>query len=215
METSRENFKDGFKAILIGSLTVVMISTGIIFSHSAKDGNVLGMVSEGVNVGASVEACLLRLKVYPEKRIPPTGNWGTDLTVNIYDSNDVAYVNFTTTTDDLGFSPYIDICDLLGPPPQVGQYDLVVKGLSHLRSRYSSVTLFNQSQTSIDLTTEPPLLAGETGMISDDFINGLDLSTQVKTLYTNNNKNDLNQDGIVNSLDISNSIYNLYMQGEN
>jgi hypothetical protein len=158
--------------------------------------------------------CLLNLKVYPEKRIPRTGNWGTLVTVEIYNifnqfqgtmqarSNNAGDVTFNACANNIILEP--------------GIYNFYVRGLSHLRKSFPLQQAFDSDDTISDLTTGGRvLLAGETSNIFDNKINSLDASTQVRAFYkTDDEKNDLNRDGKVNSLDFSNTVYNFYRTGD-
>ncbi len=158
--------------------------------------------------------CLLNLKVYPEKRIPRTGNSGTLVTVEIYNilnqfqgtmqarSNSAGDVTFNACANNIILEP--------------GIYNFYVRGLSHLRKSFPLQQAFDSENTVSDLTTGGRvLLAGETSNIFDNKINSLDASTQVRAFYkTDDEKNDLNRDGKVNSLDFSNTVYNFYRTGD-
>ncbi len=233
---AHHNFRKYMISGFVGMLTLSMIMFSVSWWNNEdqiiQEGQVLGLgpygygpgftvnsspQSDQVEVTATVVGCFLYIHVYPEKRIPQTGNWSNEMLVNVYDSSGTTQlVTFTTTANSLGYTPPVNMCTLLGGTPSVTGYILRVKGLSHLRQRFPAVTGFGTVQTLFDLVPlEPPLLAGETSIVFDNFINGLDLSTQVNALYTGNIKNDLNRDGQVNSLDLSNTIFNLYLFGEN
>lgn len=170
-------------------------------------------VEDNVDVSVSVPGCVLELTVKPEKRIPATNNWDTILNVEVYRSNNTLLKAFTTNTDTTGKST-IDLCDL-GAVPVPDTYNFYLKGYSHLRKKFASVTTFQNYYNTVDFTTGGiKLLAGEVSPADDNYINIFDFSAQVKKLYTNDYKTDLNQDGIVNSLDISNTIYNFYKTGD-
>lgn len=220
--------REYFVAMLFGFLTVTIVALGLNLSR-LDPGSVLGVGlgygygpgfttgpdNDSLTVTATVEGCFILIRVYPEKRIPIIGNWSNQMEIDIYDANSIFLTSVNLTSNNLGFSPPIDMCTLLGSSPGIGQYILRVKGLSHLRQRFPPVTSFTTVQTLFDLVNlEPPLLAGETSIIFDNFINGLDLATQVDRIYTGDIKNDLNRDGLVNSLDLSNTIFNLYVFGE-
>ena len=170
--------------------------------------------SDTVQIGAVVPSCILQVKAYPEKRIPPANNWGTILNVAVYTiPAHTLLANFTTTTNNQGIG-MVDLCSL-GYAPLPGNYDFYLRGYSHLRKLYANINAFSTYATTLDFTTGGKvLLAGETSNIFDNKINSLDISTQIKALYSSDYKNDLNQDSKVNSLDISNTIYNFYKLGD-
>lgn len=171
---------------------------------------VLG-ISEDMFVNAQVFGCILRIKVYPERRIPAVNNWQTDLQVEVYQGTTLEG-EFTTTTDSLG-NATINLCSQ-GLDLQNGNYDYYIKGKSHLRKLYSNISGYATFETDVDFTTRGFLLAGETSTIFDNVINMFDLSTQLLNYSTSDDKNDLNQDGEVNILDISNTLVNYELQGD-
>lgn len=224
-----KQIRQNITSLLLGVLTLSMVAWGVntqAYLQSGMGQSVLGFGygpgfttgpdTGSVTVSAQVFGCYILIRVYPEKRIPQIGNWSNQMFVDVFNSGDTLLTTLDITSNNLGFSPPIDMCAILGTPPGPGTYAMRVKGLSHLRMRFPSVSAFTTVQTLFDLVNlRPPLLAGETSIVFDNFINGLDLSTQVNELYTGDVKNDLNRDGIVNSLDLSNTIFNLYVFGEN
>lgn len=195
------------KSLIFGAIgALVLLSFLPMDMASAVD------VEDDVNVVATVGACGLDLLVNPEKRIPRIGNWQTVLTIEIISSGGVSLGTFVTNSDSLGNS-FTDIC-ALGFNLSPGTYTLKIRGLSHLTKNYFGITGFDTATTFVNLTGQGDLLAGETSVIWDNYINTLDLATQIATFYTNDNRNDLNQDGLVNSLDISNTITNYLLSGE-
>ncbi len=185
----------------------------VFFAISALQITPVFAVQDNVDVSVSVPGCVIDLTVKPEKRIPSTNNWDTILNVSIFRPDNTLLKSFTTNTDNLGKST-IDLCDL-GATPLPGTYDFFLTGYSHLRKKFASVTTFQNYFNIVDFTTgNVKLLAGEVSNSHDNYINIFDFSTQVQKLYTNDYRNDLNQDGIVNSLDVSNTIYNFYKSGD-
>ena len=158
--------------------------------------------------------CLLNLKVYPEKRIPRTGNWDTLLTAEIYNSANTYIGTLQARSNSTGNAVFNSCAAGLTTPP--GIYNFYVHGFSHLRKSFPLESAFDDNNRVIDLTTGGKiLLAGETSNVFDNKINSLDASTQVRAFYkTDDEKNDLNRDGKVNSLDFSNTVYNFYRLGD-
>ena len=58
------------------------------------------------------------------------------------------------------------------------------------------------------------VLAGDVHVTKDNYVNGLDISATVMTLYTSDLHADLNQDTQVNGLDLSILVVNLYKWGD-
>lgn len=172
-----------------------------------------GVLAADLNVSAMVPICELYLTAYPEGRIPPTNNWATTLQVQILDVTNATVLNITDNTNNLG-QLYYDLC---GNAVVVGQgpHDFYLLGFSHLRKKFNDVTSLSSYVSTVQFTQPgDALLAGETSIVFDNFINGLDLSTQVINLFSGDVKNDLNLDGQVNSLDLSMTVNNLYKQGD-
>ncbi|MBU0975614.1 MAG: hypothetical protein ABIE03_04320 [Patescibacteria group bacterium] len=166
---------------------------------------------EGVSVSAEIELQSIAFKVYPEKRIPKTGNWDTivDFEVRNQKTNE-KYFAENTTTNNWGLG-------LLNLPPRnkipSSNNKVVVKGISHLSKVYNKIP-FLRMYESYDFTVFGDLLAGDTHPSADDFINSLDISTLINKLNTSNYINDLNGDSLVNSLDLSIQVYNISRAGE-
>jgi hypothetical protein len=200
--------------LLIVAFTVLGFLGLILLINQISLGNQRVLqVDDDVQVGAVVSACQFELTVYPEKRIPATGNWSTQLTVDIYNTSDVYQDSFTATSNSLGVAN-VDICAQgVNLPP--GNYNFRIRGFSHLRREFANYPAFQNQFTSIDFTTGSEVLfAGETSNVYDNYINSLDLSTQINALYSASVKNDLNRDGVVNSLDISNTLFNFFDTGD-
>ncbi|MCA9386585.1 hypothetical protein KC669_00980 [Candidatus Dojkabacteria bacterium] len=169
---------------------------------------------EDVTVAANVVGCELELVVYPENRIPVSGNWGTSLNVEVYLADPITYLGTTTSTsNDPNGKGNFDLCS---DSIFAGEDDYLfyIRGKSHLRKKYGPITTFGGVASYVNFSTTGGLIAGETSNIYDNYINSLDLATQIATLETNDDKNDLNQDGEVNVLDISVTIGNYFKEGD-
>lgn len=154
------------------------------------------------------------IKVYPEKRLPRTGNWDTVLQLDVRESDtkNLVISKSNVPTGNNG-EALIDLCSeglvLLNKP-----YDFYVTAESHLRKFFGAMA-FDNATGYIDLTTGGRvLLAGDTSVQKNNKINSLDLSTQEAKFYSGDGRNDLNKDGKVNSLDMANTIDNFYLSGD-
>lgn len=211
-ELLQRNFMRIFFGVILASIAFLAI---VYFQQNLGEREPrVKQATEQVDVSATINSCLLEVTVKPEKRIPPVGNDQTELTIDIYDTANNLQGTVTGNSNNLGIAT-IDICDQ-GINLSPGTYNFKARGLSHLRKDFGDYFAFSLAVTEIDLSQSgtEKLLAGETSVIYDNYINSLDISTQINNLYTNDNKNDLNQDSTVNSLDISNTIYNFYIAGE-
>jgi hypothetical protein len=166
-----------------------------------------------VNVTASVPACDLQITARPASREPAVNNWATTLTVNVKQLNGTSLFTLNSTSDSSG-TAYYDLCtNNVSMMP--GNYDFFIRGQSHLIKKFSSVEAFRYYATTLSFTNPTDYLtAGETSIVFDNFINGLDLATQLQKLYSTDVDNDLNQDGEVNALDLSITISNIYKSGD-
>lgn len=189
---------------------VAVIFAGLIISNLRSQ--VLSDTTTTV-VTASVPSCILQITTRPADRIPTTNNWGTQLQITATNLSDLTQTAFSGTSNNLGELTY-DFC----ANAQVvtsGNYDFSIQGFSHLTKRIPNVLAFTSYNSSLFFTApSQELTAGETSIVFDNYINGLDLSTQVVNLNSADVKNDLNQDGLVNSLDLSITVKNLYVQGD-
>lgn len=208
------NYIRQYTGVLIGLALLVTIGLWLYVTMIARPAQVLSILTanEDVEIGANVNGCVLEIIILPERRVPATNNWSTELNVDIR-SGGVSVVNFTAVSNSSGYSA-TNLCNL-GIFPPAGNYDYYIRGFSHLQRVFPNLASFNFFGTYHNLSaTGKQLLAGETSPVFDNRVNSLDISTQIKALYTADNKNDLNHDGVVNGLDVSNSIYNFWMTGE-
>lgn len=151
-----------------------------------------------------LDGVVLTFKVYPEKRLPSSGNWANIYTVNIYvrGTRDLI-LSGQLTTNNAGMGQIIT--DKI---PR-GKYDIALKGMSHLRIMATDMLI--EEDKIIDVTHKI-IRAGD--LQGDNFVNALDISKLLSMLYTAQLLADLNRDGIVNALDISIMLGNLYRAGE-
>lgn len=173
------------------------------------EGDTLG---ENVFIGAETKLQKLIFRVYPEARVPITNNWDTivEFRVKPKGSTNTIVGEDAIVTDTQGVGQ-LSISTLEVIPSRTN-LDVTVKGFSHLRKRYYNV-FFDKVSMDINLTYDE-LLAGDTHDSNDNYINSLDMSTVINTFFSDNYKNDLNQDGEVNSLDFSIQIRNLWKTGD-
>jgi len=202
---------------LYSVLIVVILIFGVILSVGTIKASAQASDIDTTIISVRViSECFVELIVYPEKRIPATGNWANTNKVEFVSQAGQSLGVITLQADNEGKMRF-DSC--VQYPISSGIYTVFVSGISHLRARFDAVTVNVSATTqipSINLTTSgQKLLAGETSTIFDNKINSLDLSTQISAMYsTTNVKNDLNRDGKVNALDISNTIFNFYKTGQ-
>jgi|GEM_PF-2083522 len=200
--------------LIIGIILLVTIILVLIQSINTGTPRVLP-ISDNVQVSGQLYACKLELTTRPESRIPASNNWDTTLKIGFYDTNNTLVDTITAPSDNFGKTT-LDLC-AAGYKYVGADYTLLIKGYSHLTRKFTNVRPFDYLENSL-LFTNPNqyLLAGDTSVVEDDAVNALDVSTQTRQdiIYTNNNKNDLNQDGVVNALDYSITMRNYYKLGE-
>jgi hypothetical protein len=196
--------------VLVGLLGVILINVQT--PHPLNTSKVLGDRNY-VNVTAYIRPETLTFKVYPEKRVPVTGNWSTIVNLTVVSCDDPSRI-FTYNnipTDDSGEGTLVIPA---GDALIDSSYRFFIKGYSHLRREFNCYTLDHVDQY-IDFTLEgKELLAGEISIIYDNHINSLDMSYLITHFGTSDNKADLNHDGIVDSLDFDILINNLFLTGD-
>lgn len=167
--------------------------------------------SEDIVIIGQVPGCELEFNIKPEKRIPAINHWMNQYELTLYKSStNNFYYQFNLVTDQFGHST-IDLCSE-SLDFEATDYDVIVKGFSHVSRKYNNQTLFADHLTVLPFDTINLQLAGD--LNDDNFVNTSDLSIIEGDIYNNTIKNDLNRDGVVNSLDISNLIFNLGEVGE-
>ncbi len=160
--------------------------------------------------------CLLEIKVYPEKRIPRTNNWRIDVKgMDVIIKNTSNNITFNVATNNFGIGTY-NLCESNQTLVLGDNFTVCILGEAQLLKRFENIVIENVFSQSVDLTTGGiELLNGETGVIRDEKINSLDISTQVRNLYSREEIiEDLNKDTKVNTLDLSNTIFNFYKLGD-
>ena len=162
----------------------------------------------------STEDLFLNFRAVPEKRLPPTGNNSTILRVKMYQEGTENLVFDQTATTDLnGYSnDEISLQDVT----LSATYDFLIKGYSHLQHRKNGVTMATGTEF-IDFSEGETIFekAGDVnGTDGDNYVNGIDLSILGNHIYTDDYRNDLNQDDLVNGLEFSIAVTNLYQWGD-
>lgn len=161
----------------------------------------------------------LQIIAVPEKRIPNVDfdsveNKASLLTLKIYpfgleriDANLV----YSTTTNSNDAAKWFEVLQTVSS----GNYDITVKGYSHLARLASNINLDKFIQVDFTNNGQTPLYSGDINMDSgDNKVNALDISILVNNFSTSNVRSDLNQDGVVNSIDISNLLTNFNLVGD-
>lgn len=195
---------------IFGILIVIAVIAFAVGIGTSKPG-VLGSTT----THADVLPCSFKFSAYPEKRIPATGNWSELLDIQIYDPDTLSIIfDEQVMTNNLGEAIFPDCPgDLF---TEGDQYDVIVKGESHLRHRYEAFTFTNIPVLYINLIGEPRLLAGDTDIpTGDNDVDSNDVDENILHLYSvTNQRNDLNRDGEVNSLDLGNTLTNRGLTGD-
>lgn len=165
-----------------------------------------------VNITASIDYCL-NILTTPEKRIPPTHNNSVEQEIWIRPENSAVPIYTTTiTSDNEGLAI---VCPVPASLIITQYYDILIKGLSHLRRLYPHQSFRGSgSGLTFDLRS-PLLLAGDSHPTADNYVNSLDISYEILNLYTTDLRADLNRDTVVNSLEFPTLISHLYAYGDN
>lgn len=202
------------QGILISAIKITLVmSFLVVFMNLAANINkndqesVLG---EDVMVQAEIAVTPI-IWVSPQNRIPPTGNDSLEIAVEIRPvGSTTPEYSETLIVNNQG---YERMQPLSLSQVALGQHDVAVKGLSHLRRVYPSQTIGPTAEFVLDLRYLD-LLAGDSHPTSDNYVNSLDISYEILHLYGNNLRADLNRDGKVNSLEFPTLISNLYSFGD-
>lgn len=201
-----KNFAAFASAIILLTLVLVVINVNKSKEPQSK------VESVSLELQAVVKPEIIQFIVYPEKRIPLTGNWDTIALFNVLNCSTGAlvksYPGIATDPNGIGVVN-IPLTDFLLD----GNYAFSVKGFSHLTKEFGCYSV-NTAGSTVNLTGEGVLLAGDTSVLADDYINSLDISNLIRFLYSTDYKNDLNQDTRVNSLDLSVLLFNYYKSGD-
>ncbi len=188
--------------------------------------------------------CNFYINAIPEKRIPRKNNWSTLLEINFFDLNNKFLGAGVIRTDNFGkgkleicesnillannqkYNIYIKgfshlINTYKDYEIKLAENDFKQEFLNDFYLGGQEIifeknkTFWKKIKTNNSLNNKRLLIAGETSRINDDYINSLDLSTQALNYgILNNEKNDINRDGIVNSMDFSITAYNIYTEGQ-
>lgn len=188
------------KRVIFIYTTIFLIVSALSFPIHAQDISVKGRVEYAPF-----------FKVYPERRLPIINNWQNQTIVDIRPAGSkIPLFTQVVDTQSDGSAQMRSIDVSIVPP---GEYDIAVKGYSHLKKVYSGV-VFKTHAINLDLTgIGDKLLAGDT--VSDNTINSLDLAYMKLQLYSSSDiRADLNRDSYINALDISNIAVNYYAEGD-
>ncbi len=160
--------------------------------------------------------------VIPEKRIPPTGNNGTRVIIDIYAVGGTTPLHSYSYYDTDNNGHYTGLV-LTGTSP--GTYDIAVKGYAHLRKRLNNVTL-TAGTNNIDFTfagTEK-LLCGDVYVNGaypdgDNMVNSVDVTYLTSRWAINDagvsdERADVDENGQVNSLDMTKVVNNYAVVGD-
>lgn len=147
----------------------------------------------------------------PEKRSPLVGNNSSHVTVEVRAVGSIVPL-FSTIVDTDVDGEYHGLL-LTGISP--GTYDITAKAYSHLRRKLSSVALGNGMPIDFSGAGTNPLLCGDVNLVDgDNKVNSLDMTILVGKWFTNDERSDLNQDGVVNSIDMTNMVTNFNLEGD-
>lgn len=199
----------GLGFVLIGS---VLIISDFEKTPPAISASVKAIDTDSLTITTIARPEVIQFKLHPEKRIPRTNNWDTYVEFQIQECGTLQNVlNFSNvSTDNLGNGViYIPAAEFL----LNRAYAFKLKAYSHLTKQMGCYPITTAGNV-VDFTPEGDVLAGDASVVSDNYVNSLDISNTVRHLFSGDYKNDLNQDSEVNSLDLSNEVYNLFVFGD-
>jgi len=197
--------------------TFILLSSGLFFFAKKINSQISGSVNVSVNLPDWPP--IINFSVIPEKRIPLTGNNSTNAVLEVRELG--------TTNVLVSFSPLItdnngDYTGLTLTSIIRGNYDLVIKGYSHLKKKLTVNGLLPGDYNSkVEFGT---VLIGDvkiTAMLpnGDNQVNSLDMGYLVSQWGTGDtgvseNRSDVDENGIVNSLDMGKVIANYGLNGD-
>lgn len=195
--------------------TLILLSTlalGLLLYIDYQRGDVLSVTdSKTVTVTGDIPH-IIAIKIKPESRIPPAGNDELPLEIEIRPPGSLIPVTtLAVTANSVGDASLGTISSVTLPP---GNYDVAIKGLSHLRKVFPNQDFDGPVIRTYTLTL-PQLPAGDANPTADNYVNSLDVSYLTLMLYENDIRADLTHDGIVNSLDYAALLRNLSTAGDN
>jgi len=206
--------------ILLSIFTIVSVTIfTYIFINTYKTEKILNNVktqkevlgTEDSLVVSAVLPYYISVKIKPEERIPSINNDKLEINIKINIAGSPnSTIDETLTTDSSGFT------DLTAVDPSTftaGNYDIYIKGSSHLTTKFPNEPIGPVAISDHDLTFNV-LRAGDSHPVADDYINSLDISYIINQFGTNNLQADLNRDGIVNETDLNILLKNLYKTGD-
>lgn len=147
----------------------------------------------------------------PEKRSPLTGNNDSHVTVEVRAVGSTVPL-FSALVDTDVDGEYHGLL-LTGISP--GTYDVTAKAYSHLRRRLDGIALGDGVTVDFSAAGTDPLLCGDVNLVDgDNKVNSLDMTILVGQWFVNDERSDLNQDGVVNSIDMTNMVTNFNLEGD-
>jgi len=147
----------------------------------------------------------------PEKRSPLVGNNDSHVTVEVRAPGSTIPLFSALVDTDLD-GEYHGLL-LTGISP--GTYDITAKAYSHLRRKLSSVALGSGTTVDFSAVGTNPVLCGDVNLaLGDNKVNSLDMTILVGQWFVNDERTDLNQDGVVNSIDMTNMVTNFNLEGD-
>ncbi len=163
--------------------------------------------STSVQIGLTVRGQLaLNIRSIPEKRVPASGNHSPRMNIKLYapGTSDLLFED-TVIKTATGFYGGLDT----GLHP--GTYDVVAKGYSHLSVTRAGMNLTDGG--TIDFTSggSTPLRAGDVD--ENDAITPDDITHIGSHVWEDEEKYDLNRDGVVNGIDLTDATVNLGQTG--
>lgn len=200
-----------FKPFLKVGLVLLLLGLGLtlVARYTSNRSDVLGLQSD-VTVTAEIGMTPI-IWVSPQNRIPPVNNDSLEIQIEVREvgTTNVEHSEVLTVNNQ----GYEAMQQLSLSNVNVGQHDVAVKGLSHLRRVFANETFGPTTEFNLDLRYLD-LLAGDSHPTSDNYINSLDISYEILNIYNSNLRADLNRDGKVNSLEFPTLISNLYKHGD-
>lgn len=211
-----------FWLVIMFTLLVVALASAIIVAaelstQEAKQTEAVisygQSAQDDISVNTSVSTTQLNISLFPDARVPATGNYANSQEVQIRTCNTALTPLYTISSLSTNSSGAGTI-NLAASSNFSGNYNVYVRGISHLGKNMGCVNL-NQKVTSVSFSAASErLVPGETSTAFDNYINGLDGAAIAGNFSTSNTKYDLNRDGTVDQADLDIWGDNVYQAGD-
>lgn len=204
--------------VMVSAIALVFLGVSVSFWAAKKAEGATANVNLNVVIGMS-----LTFKALPEKISPMSNDYSSHVIIEIQPAGGGSVLYSEILDTDL---TGMHSTPVLLEGISLGNYDIYVKGYSHLTKKKENVAL-SAGNNFIDFSEGDTvyLMAGDVNVLNpldpkqrgDDIVNSIDLAIEIEKLDQSSSieKEDVNKDGAVNSVDLGIAIENLDKVGDN